>query len=159
VALLFHTTEYSPERAQDEIMKLLRTIGARRISLEYSGSVGDTHVAGMSFSLATASGEQEFLLPVRVDQVQKVLARQGVLRGGGRRPDPSVALKHARSVAWRTLLEWLKVQAAIIETEQAKADEVMLPYLLLGTANGEGSYRMTVYEQFARQAALPAGKR
>lgn len=69
------------------------------------------------------------------------------------RTDPLLQRQHADAVAWRTLLEWLKVQAAIIETEQAAPDEVMLPYMLVPSANGQ---RSTAYQQFA-QTALPAG--
>ena len=149
MALLFWSTSYSPGRAQAEIQQLLLSIGARRISQEYSS----TGVAGMSFELETVSGRQEYLLPVRTDAVREVLRRHGVLRGAGQRGSTEIQRAHAESVAWRTLLEWLKVQAAIVETEQAAAAEVMLPYMLVG-GNGAGP-RTTVYEQFTLLPQLP----
>jgi len=148
MALLFYTTEYKPERAQAEIHKLLLGMGARRISLEYDQKT--RQVAGMSFTLETAQGEREFLLPSRVDRVLDTLKRQGVLKAT--RP-----LEHAAAVAWRTLLEWVKVQAAMADTKQAAPDEIMLPYLLLpGQRPGE---TYTLYEQFSAHRALPVGAR
>lgn len=151
---MFYATSYNPERAQAEISRLLLSIGARRISVEYNER---RDVAGMSFTLDTSRGAQEFLLPLRTDRVLSVLKRQGVLKGLGaarRRADPDLQRRHTESVAWRTLLEWLKLQAAIIETEQGSADEIMLPYMLVG-ADADGA-RYTVYEQFLGDRALPA---
>ena len=153
MALLFYATNYSPARAQAEIQQSLLGIGARRISLEYR----DKQVVGMSFTLETPQGEREFLLPARVERVLDTLKRQGVLRGAGRRPDVAVQHQHAMAVAWRTLLEWVKVQAAIAETRQAAADEIMLPYLVL-EGDGPGQ-RITLYEQFSANRALPEGGR
>ena len=154
MALLFYATVYKPERAQAEIQVLLRQMGARRITMEYEGP--HTPIpSGMGFSLATPQGERDFVLPVRVDRVLDTLKRQGVLRGAGHRVDPIVQREHATAVAWRTLLEWVKVQAAIAETKQAAPDEIMLPYLLLpGQRPGETS---TLYEQFSADHALTAG--
>lgn len=154
MALLFYSTNYNPDRARAEIQKLLLQMGARRISYEFSGAVGQTHVTGISFTLATVHGEQEYLLPAREEKVRRVLERQGVLRGAKRSFDREMQRSHAESVAWRTLLEWLKVQAALIETEQAESSEVMLPYMLV---QAEGGQRVTVYEQFTSAPALPSG--
>jgi len=147
MALLFYTTEYKPERAQAEIQKHLLGMGARRISMEYDKT---RNVGGMSFTLETPAGEREFLLPARVDRVHETLERQGVLRW---RTDDGWS--HAHAVAWRTLLEWVKVQAALFDTHQAAADEIMLPYLLL--ESGAFGERWTLYEQFRADRALPAG--
>jgi len=158
VALLFYSTNYTPEKAQAEINRLLMSIGARRISFEYDTT---RTVSGMTFTLDTPRGEQEYLLPVRRDRVSEVLRRQGVLRGmgsSGHRPDPALQHKHAASVAWRTLLEWLKVQAAIIETDQGAPDEIMLPYMLVPGSDGAGG-RYTVYQQYSGDLALPSGSR
>jgi len=143
--LLFYTTEYKPERAQAEVQRLLLSIGARRISVEYHPTT--RAVTGMSFELEATAGQREFLLPVRTERVRAVLRKQGVLKSS--RPD-----EHAASVAWRTLLEWLKVQVAMVETNQAMPDEVMLPYLLVADETGPG--RRPLYEQFASSPALPA---
>src|SRR5581483_10360581 len=101
MALLYYTTEYKPERARAEIQQQLLLLGARRISLEYDKQ---RRVVGMSFTLETPVGPREFLLPARADRVRATLERQGVLRW---RTDEGVS--HATAVAWRTLLEWVKV--------------------------------------------------
>jgi len=152
--LLFHSTSYSPPRAQAEIQKQLLGMGARRISLEYDKG---RNVSGMSFTLETPAGEQEFLLPARADRVKATLKRQGILRGVNlRRAENLVAQdEHAQAVAWRTLLEWVKLQAALADTNQAEAAEIFLPYLLI--EDGCGS-RVTVYEKFNAARALPDGQ-
>ena len=143
MALLFHTTTYKPERAQAEIQRLLLSVGARKVSAEYERF----QMVGMSFVLETPRGEREFLLPVRPERVKAVLARQGLLIR-------SRADQHAAAVAWRTMLEWLKVQLAIIETDQAAAAEVMLPYMIVET---EGHAQASLYEHFASdERMLPA---
>ncbi len=57
--------------------------------------------------------------------------------------DPGTCLAcetvHAASVAWRTLLEWLKVQVAMMETHQAEPAKVMLPYMLMPDETGRGA--------------------
>ena len=157
MALLFYATSYSPDRALAEIQKVLLGLSARRISYEYDSTAGRRRVAGISFSLEAAGFEREFLLPVRTERVKATLKRHGVLRGAGRRVDEDAQQAHAESVAWRTLLEWIKVQAALIDTQQVTPVEVMLPYMLVDGPNGSGT-RSTVYEAFEMQAALPAGK-
>lgn len=144
MSLLFHSTTYTPGRSQAEITRLLLSAGARRISVEYNPARA---ASGMSFTLETARGEREFMLPVRADRVRKVMAAQGILIR-------SRADQHATSVAWRTLLEWLKVQLALIETDQAEAAEIMLPFMLVESA---GEAPMSLYEQFRGDRALPAG--
>jgi hypothetical protein len=39
---------------------------------------------------------------------------------------------HASKVAWRVIKDWLAAQIALIESEMATLDEVMLPYLIVG---------------------------
>jgi hypothetical protein len=148
MALLFHTTEYKPGRAQAEIQRLLMSIQARSITLEYAA---DGSVNGMGFEIETPVGRRSYVLPVRTAEVKEVLAKQGVLvRSRGD--------EHAAAVAWRTLLEWLKVQVAMMETHQAEPAEVMLPYMLVLDERGRNP--RPLYEQFkSDQAALGEGKR
>jgi hypothetical protein len=54
---------------------------------------------------------------------------------------------HARDVAWRIVLDWLKAQLAIIAARQVSADEVLLPYML--TAPGTTVYQAYAAEQDA----------
>lgn len=154
--LMFYETSYNPEKAQAEIQRVLLSMGARRVTLDYDPTERD--IVGLSFRMETPAGDMEFQLPARIDRVFTTLKRQGVLKGiggSGRRPDPARQRLHASSVAWRTLLEWIKLQLALVETDQAKADEIMLPYLVLNP--GEDGQRVTVYEQFAAARQLPAG--
>jgi hypothetical protein len=147
MALLFHATVYKPVRAQAEIQRLLMRIQAHSITFEYAPSGA---VNGMGFEIETPVGRRSYLLPVRTEQVKKVLAQQGVLVRN--RAD-----EHAAAVAWRTLLEWLKVQVAMMETHQAEPAEVMLPYMLVADEHGKGA--RPLYEQFKGDHMLGEGKR
>jgi len=60
--------------------------------------------------------------------------------------------EHAERVAWRIVKDWLEAQLAIIRTEMATLDQVMLPYMRADDGR-------TVYELYRDQAlALPAGE-
>jgi len=148
MALLYYSTEYSPRRAQAEIQQSLIAHGARRISLEYDQG----KIIGISFSIQTPAGERDFILPARVAGVRQVLKYQGVLR---QRSDNGQS--HAEAVAWRTLLEWVKLQMALVETSQARLDEVMLPYMMIDSPND--GVRYTLYEAFSQNALPPPGAR
>ena len=146
MALLYYSTEYSPRRAQAEIQQSLIGHGARRISLEYDQG----KIIGISFSIQTPAGERDFILPARVAGVRQALKYQGVLR---QRNDNGQS--HAEAVAWRTLLEWVKLQMALVETSQARLDEVMLPYMMIDSPND--GVRYTLYEAFSQNALPPPG--
>lgn len=56
----------------------------------------------------------------------------------------------SRRVAWRQILRWVEAQLALIETGMAKAQEVFLPYAIVGN---QSMYQMVEERQFL---ALPA---
>ena len=78
-------------------------------------------------------------------------ASQRVQKAAGKtRTSISTAYEHAERVAWRIVRDWLDAQLALIETQQATADQVLLPYRVL-----EGG--RTVYEAvIEQQGQLPA---
>ena len=76
MTLLFHSTTYKSSRAIAEINQLLLGFGARRISQEYDAN---RKIVGVSFTLETATGEREFILPARTARVKAVLQQQGLL--------------------------------------------------------------------------------
>jgi hypothetical protein len=150
---LNYTTSVPVTKTVGEVQAILAAAGADRVSILYS----DRQPIGVGFTLATAHGDREFQLPVNVDGVQTVLARDartGKLKGHAPRGGWANYEQAAR-VAWRVAKDWLEAQLAIIEANMATLDQVMLPYLVIG----DGRNGQTLYEAYrARESvALTAG--
>ena len=75
-----------------------------------------------------------FVLPARIEAVERLLAKQRVMRN-----DPKRRMEQARRTAWRILKDWVEAQLALIASEMVRLDEVFLPYAR--TRSG-----MSVYE-------------
>jgi hypothetical protein len=140
--LLNYTTKVPAATTISQIHALLVKGGARQVTTHYEM---DSSACGIGFVTTTPLGERYFRLPVDVAAVETVLVRQGA----GRRGPDFVTRKHAERVAWRIIKDWLEAQLALLETEMATLDCVMLPYML----SDEGR---TFYELYVdRQLALP----
>lgn len=122
--LLNYTTTIAASRTINEMQAMLGRSGARRVMVEYA----DEKPSALAFSLRTAHGERLYTLPCDVGAVHRVLLAQesdGVLRGMKGRVTP----EQAERVAWRVLKDWLEAQLALVRTQMAAIDQVMLPYL------------------------------
>lgn len=141
--ILNYTTEVAASRTVGQIQDILAKAGAAQILAEYDRG----RVIALSFTVITPTGPQAFTLPVRPEQVRAVLLRQKV--------QPRYqTLEHAERVGWRIVLDWIKAQLAIIQTEMVTLDEVMLPYM----RTDDGS---TMYDRYLEhgQRLLEAGSR
>jgi hypothetical protein len=118
---LNYTTAVPVARTTAEMQAILGKAGANAVATMYE----DGKPVGMSFSLATPSGERSFTLPVDVPAVQKLLTAQ---KRQHSRVDDRPA--QAERVAWRIVKDWLAAQLALIDAQMASLDEVMLPYLV-----------------------------
>lgn len=125
-AVLNYSTSVPTNRTVAEIQHMLGEAGAARVTIEYSGG----RPAGFSFSLTTPHGPRVFTLPVDVDAMHRLLVDQeamGKLRTGTKAGRSN--REQAERVAWRVLRDWLAAQLAIVASQMAKLDQVMLPYL------------------------------
>lgn len=119
--VLNYTSSVPVARTTGEMQALLGKSGADAVAVLYD----DGRPSGMSFSLATPSGQRSFNLPVDVSAVQKLLTQQK--RKNSRIDDRP---EQAERVAWRIVKDWLAAQLALIDARMATLDEVMLPYLV-----------------------------
>lgn len=147
--LLNYSTSVPVARTLSEIQAMLGRAGARRVAVEYV----DGTEAGVSFSLPTVHGERLYTLPVAVDPVHRILQQQdadGLLRSG--KVGARSSLAQAQRVAWRVAKDWLEAQLALVRTQMATLDQVMLPYLHVSPTE-------TLYAAWAdsEARALPAG--
>ncbi len=137
MAIKNYTTRIAATKTIGEIQEILAKNGAFRVSIDY-GNGG--RVLGVSFALNLEGGVQAFRLPARAEAVKRILQKQKA----------KCTDEHAENVAWRNIKDWLDAQMALIETGQAEAAEVMMPYML-------DEHGRTLYEAFANRM-LPDGK-
>lgn len=147
-ALKNYSTTVPVTRTLGEISDMLVRAGATDVLTSY---MPERRVSAIKFLLPTPYGQQLFALPAKADAVYAVLARQKAQ--GRNRAGVPVTRDQAERVAWRIIRDWLDAQLALIETEQATADQVLLPYRLIDADR-------TVYDAVvAQQGVLPTGMR
>lgn len=125
---LNYTTKIAAKRTTGECLELLAEAGADAVSVTYT----NREPTGLAFRLNTPTGRRDFMLPVNIDGVQKMLAKansEGRLRSDGYRTSAYQTRDHAANVAWRVVKDWLEAQLAVIGAEIVTLDQVMLPYL------------------------------
>jgi hypothetical protein len=125
------STEIPASKTCGEIERSLVDAGARGISKDYS-SAGE--IVALTFSIPTESGVIAFALPVRTGAVEKILLER---RASSTVKSPRIRKSiraRAEMIAWRHVLRWVQAQAAMIETGQASAVEIFLPFALVGNS-------------------------
>jgi hypothetical protein len=119
-----YTTEIPVERTIAEIQTILAQNGARGIALEY-----DAHgrIKDIFFKIKLHEKELPFRLPSKPDNVYAAVFA-GMQYEQRLRQE---RMKKAEAIAWRICKTWLEAQITLINLEQAKLEEVFLPYLVL----------------------------
>jgi|HubBroStandDraft_4_1064222.scaffolds.fasta_scaffold56907_3 hypothetical protein len=144
---LNYTTKIPAKRTLSECQELLAEAGAMAMAVAYQ----DRNPSGLSFRIDTPNGAQNFILPVNVDGVARLLATADY-PSSVKTADLSryVSREHAYRVGWRVLRDWLEAQLAIVAAGMVTLDEIMLPYLQIG--KGETLYRALQSNQLALTA-------
>lgn len=106
----------------DKIQKVLIDHNAKSINYEYK----EGRTIGLIFVLEVKGADYGFKLPARIENVEAIFKKEGI------RYDPEQPYR----TAWANLRDWIDAQMALIDTEQAKIEEVFLPYLVVDTKNG-----------------------
>ncbi|MGL5911814.1 MAG: hypothetical protein ACRCZP_17560 [Phycicoccus sp.] len=151
MATVNYTTRIPVAQTAGEIQRLLGEQGAEAVMIRYV----DRAPVGVSFTLpALSEPDRVFALPVDAMAMSASLARQldaGTLPGSrGFRRAEFVSPEHGARVAWRVVKDWLAAQLALVAAGQARLDQVMLPYLLVGPSPDR-----TLYQAYAEHG-LPA---
>ncbi|KAB2806971.1 hypothetical protein F9L07_28475 [Pimelobacter simplex] len=153
MSVLNYTTQIAAAKTVGEVQTLLAGHGASRIAVDYDGGAP----VGVTFALTTAHGPRLFTLPVDVDAMHRLLTAEvkaGRLRGGKSRA-VMLSREQAERVAWRVVKDWLAAQLALVQTEMAAMDQVMLPYL---HADQSGRTLYAAYRDRENVLALEAGR-
>ena len=121
-----YTTDIPVERTIAEIQKLLAQNGARGIALEYDeqGTIKDVF-----FKIILNNKELPFRLPAKAEKVYTALHTGAPTHYHTRYGKQWRA--EAERIAWRICKTWLEAQITLINLEQAKMEEVFLPYLIM----------------------------
>ena len=121
-----YTTGIPVERTIAEIQKLLAQNGARGIALEYDeqGTIKDVF-----FKIILNNKELPFRLPAKANKVYAAL-HAGTPDHNHMRYGKQWRAE-AERIAWRICKTWLEAQITLINLEQAKMEEVFLPYLIM----------------------------
>lgn len=123
--LLNYTTKIPYQKTMAEIEALLMVHGASEI---YKKVDEEGYVSALLFRLRTPDGNLPIRLPIDADATHKVLQRQYSNREIDKR---FTSKDHARRVAWRIIKDWLEAQVWLVETQMAKMEEILLPYLMV----------------------------
>lgn len=145
---LNYTTTITARRTIGECQDMLGETGAAAVAVLYE----KREPSGLSFRLATASGSQDFALPVNIDGIAHLLCNATYPASvKGKDLDRYVTREHAVRVGWRVVRDWLEAQLAFVAAEMVTLDEVMLPYLQVGDG-------VTLYRALqSNRLALTAG--
>lgn len=152
--IMNYSTVVPPEKSIGEITSLLIRKGARSITQDF---YDDGRVKAVSFIMAVGGIPTRFVLPANTTGVAGVMMQEKPYNPsrhrGSRDAYEQKIVAHAEWVAWRILKDWVAAQMALIESGQAQAAQVFLPYAT------ESSGR-TIYELFVEnnQRQLGSGE-
>lgn len=142
--ILNYTTSISVEKTVAEIQKALSQHDGIQILTSYSGGI----LSSISFRLSTKHGLLSFLLPAKIDNIQRVLENSRVTAKLKTR-------EQAARVAWRIIKDWIEAQMALVQADQVTMEEVFLPFLQ--DTSGKTLYSLLEAKKFSG-LALPEPK-
>ena len=139
-----YTTDIPASKTIVEIQNLLGSNGATGVATEYENGLVKT----IFFKIKLQDRELPFRLPARPESVYNALFR-GM---HGEWTYKEQRMEKATNIAWRICKTWLEAQITLINLQQAKIEEVFLPYLVMGG-------NKTLYEVMqGNQFLLPSGQ-
>ncbi len=141
-----YTTDIPVDKTIAEIQKILAQNGARGIALDYDE---DGTIKDIFFKIILNNKELPFRLPAKAERVYAAL-HEGTPDHYHRRYGKQWR-EEAQRIAWRICKTWLEAQITLINLEQAKMEEVFLPYLVMPS-------NKTLFETMEQnQFLLPSG--
>ena len=122
-----YTTDIPAPKTIAEIQALLGENGASGVMAEYENGI----IKHIFFKIKVKEKEMPFRLPARPEQVYNALFKS--LPGGWSKESRFYDGRWEKSVniAWRICKTWLEAQITLINLQQAKMEEIFLPYLVM----------------------------
>lgn len=138
--ILNYTTTIAATKTVGEIQAMLGKAGATRIMMDLEKG----EPTALVFELAA----KPFRMPCRWEQVYKVIMRDDKI------PARLSTHEQAKRIAWRIIKDWTEAQLALIQTGMVSAEEVFLPYQIVGSS---GETVWDVYVRSDRMLPLQEG--
>lgn len=128
MAILNYSTAVPTEKTVGEITSLLIRKGARSITTQFSDS---GEMVAISFLMPVGGVAINFLLPSNVDGVANAMLKDEPW--SRKRQLNQLAYigkirERAKWVAWRILKDWVQAQMALIDSNQAEAAQLFMPF-------------------------------
>ena len=125
MALKNYTSE--GRRTFDKISKILAIHGVTKLMYEYNP---DGTLSGLTFAMMVGDQEVGFRMPAMVENVIEIMYG-GKKNNGKYRVITQAMRDQAYRTAWANIRDWIDAQMALIDTKQAKVEQVFLPYLIM----------------------------
>jgi hypothetical protein len=122
VPILNYTTEVESAKTVGEIQSILAKHGAKVVIAEYDDA---GEINGLAFVIIVNGRELSIRLPVNPNAVLAVMKRPAQ-----KVPYRLQTRAQAVRVAWRIVKQWVEAQMAMFELEQAKMEQIFLPYVM-----------------------------
>lgn len=129
-----YTSQVPAIKSIMEIQKFLAEKGACELQIIYNP---DTTIKAINFKMIIDQRVLYFCLPVNVEACYKAMIK------GVKRVNADVEkrlLKQAERTAWKLMHEWVQIQMALIEMEQATMVQIFLAYAY-NPASGQTLYQ------------------
>jgi hypothetical protein len=126
--IMNYSTEIPSERTVGEITMMLIRKNARSITTDFDDA---GELTAVRFVMLVGGLPIQFLLPANVDGVAAAMLRDepwNSRRTGSEMQYKAKLKNRAKWVAWRILKDWIAAQMALIESNQAEAAQVFMPY-------------------------------
>lgn len=134
MAILNYTTSVDAKKTVAEIQEKLSKARCKRIITDYDD---EGNPSSISFSVEWNDALVFFQLPCNHEAVLRAMIKSKDV------PNRFCTKDQAYRVSWRIIKDWTEAQLAIVEADQAKLQQVFLPYSL--TTTGE-----TLYERVSK---------
>ncbi len=121
------TSDVPVSRSIGKIFDRLVQCGATNITQ----TIEDKSITGITFTLEVKGKTVLFKLPSNSDKVRDILVNEIKLKKNHPQYENTVRTREeqARKTAWKILVDWIEAQLSLITLEQAKPEQVFLPYL------------------------------
>lgn len=141
MGLFKYTTNIAAEQSLGEITGMLAKAGAHRVVTDYEGG----RISALEFTIELDGEPLSYRLTANVEGARRAMVEEL------RRQKKAISdTDHARNVAWRIMREWVAVQTALVECEQASLAQIFFPYAIAGS-------KQTAFEAFRDQRNLAIG--
>jgi len=145
MAIKNYTSVVKPTDSLGKIQAILAEYGASRIQIEYTDQRKPKSV---TFAMWIGGNEIAFQLSVDVAGLLQAMKEDSKV------PSAHCNSEQAERTAWKNKLEWLQIQLAEIQANQARMEQLLLGYAV--TRNGQTAYERLQQGENLLTASSPA---